>query len=461
MVAGVELSALAQAGFLFLDEFPSLALDLSADLTEFPEPDEEVSFTVEVTNPGAEEVTLTSLEDDQIGTLDGDGSCSLPQALIGGGTYTCTYTATVSGAEGDVVVHTVAGNAQDDEVNVVGASDGVEITITDGIPPRILALADTSGTEIDACSAVTSPPITYRITFSEPVVEAEEAANYRLVAAGPDGDFSTADCGETGGDDIELALVSASSDGDPSTPTVELQPASALPEGWVRVIVCSEVEDLVGHALDGDGDGVEGDPFLRTFRFDAGNFFANGAFDDCPVVLDPWMELAVPPGTVLPSPENDVDGSTLSGSVRLFSEQGDLTGIAQCSPLSPLPPRLQLRFQALFAEVVPVAGSPTFTATVVCESFALADCAGFPADEFVGEVALSDTAAEWRLVEFSYRPTAAAMSALCSVSVAADMPGSGFEAFLDNLFLGDATIFANGFESGSTSAWPGVFPGGP
>ena len=72
------------------------------------EPGGQVTFTVTVVNTSAvDTITITSLIDDIHGDLNGQGTCSVPQTLqvgngVAGGTdtYTCTFTANVTGDSG-------------------------------------------------------------------------------------------------------------------------------------------------------------------------------------------------------------------------------------------------------------------------------------------------------------------------------------------------------------------------
>ncbi|MCG8460012.1 MAG: GEVED domain-containing protein, partial [Holophagales bacterium] len=94
-----------------------------------------VTFTVRVENTsGSEPVTLTSLVDDIHGDLDGQGTCSMPQTLTEGSSYSCTFSALVEGNAGDTETDTVTAAASDDEGNSVQAADTATVTITDVLP---------------------------------------------------------------------------------------------------------------------------------------------------------------------------------------------------------------------------------------------------------------------------------------------------------------------------------------
>jgi hypothetical protein len=74
-----------------VDVLPSLAVTKTAAPETLPEPGGLVTFTVEVENLSAEAVTLTRLVDDVHGDLDDQGTCTVPQALSVGESYTCAF----------------------------------------------------------------------------------------------------------------------------------------------------------------------------------------------------------------------------------------------------------------------------------------------------------------------------------------------------------------------------------
>ena len=62
-------------------------------------------------------VTMTGLVDSLHGDLDGQGDCSVPQTIAVDSSYTCAFTATVSGNAGYTETDTVTATAQDDDGN--------------------------------------------------------------------------------------------------------------------------------------------------------------------------------------------------------------------------------------------------------------------------------------------------------------------------------------------------------
>ena len=124
----------AGATVTITDVEPTIAVSKAADPTVVPEPGGAVTFTVGVANTSVEAVTLSSLVDDVHGDLNGRGTCAVPQTIPVGGTYWCSFTATVSGNAGDSEADTVTAQAEDDEGNVASDDAGATVTFTDVEP---------------------------------------------------------------------------------------------------------------------------------------------------------------------------------------------------------------------------------------------------------------------------------------------------------------------------------------
>ncbi len=113
------------------DGLPVIDVQKDADPTRLPEPGGMVTFTVVVTNNSspADPVTITSLVDDIHGDLNGQGTCSVPQTIQPGESYTCQFTALVEGSNGDSETDTVTASGTDDEGNPVEDSDDATVVI--------------------------------------------------------------------------------------------------------------------------------------------------------------------------------------------------------------------------------------------------------------------------------------------------------------------------------------------
>ncbi len=127
---------------------PVINVVKTAEPESVPEPGGEVVFTVSVTNNSGptDPVTITSLVDSIYGDLNGQGTCSVPQTIQPGGTYTCQFSGLVSGNAGDVETNVVTASGTDDEGTPVSDEDDATVTITpneDGIPEiEVIKTAD-------------------------------------------------------------------------------------------------------------------------------------------------------------------------------------------------------------------------------------------------------------------------------------------------------------------------------
>jgi putative lipoic acid-binding regulatory protein len=132
---GNELQTQASAT-VTIAALPLIAVTKTANPTSLEAPGGDVAFTVRVENIGTRPITLTALVDEPYGDLSGQDDCLVPQNLsAGGGAYECTFTANVSGSNGEVVTDTVTATARDDEGNEVQAQGDASVSITAGPPP--------------------------------------------------------------------------------------------------------------------------------------------------------------------------------------------------------------------------------------------------------------------------------------------------------------------------------------
>jgi hypothetical protein len=111
-----------------------------ADPETVDEPGGWVTFTVSMVNTGVSplnDVTLFSLVDDVHGDLNGQGDCSVPQDIPGdGGSYSCSFTAFVSGQAGYVETDTITASGIDTPGNQVTAQASATVTVLD-VPSSI------------------------------------------------------------------------------------------------------------------------------------------------------------------------------------------------------------------------------------------------------------------------------------------------------------------------------------
>ena len=324
--------------------------------------------------------------------------------------------------------------------------------LVDVVPPQVVRVASTPDTgdgEITACETARVVIDELAVVFSEAMATgggpgaADAPESYLLIAPGADFDFDTSTCGGAAGDDTTVAidgvLYQAGSPA-PQQATARLQLAAPPEDEHLRLLVCGSVTDAVGNPLDG-GD------FSLDFRVDAHNLFANGHFD-CD--LAGWAE--EPPGTLLISHAAvDADGSDDSGSARVdYAGTGSLA-LGQCFPVGGGETlRMGVRFR------IDGAGDPDLAIVRTCSFFDGAACGGTEVG-LVTEVDLvADSAGMFLVRELSAPIDVAGTAALCSVAVTrpSDDPAA---VFFDRLHARSA-LFADGFESGDTSAWSASVP---
>ena len=87
-------------------------------------------------NTGVEDVALTSLTDTVFGNLAGAGTCVLPQIILVGDSYTCTYTALLSSDSLTNHTNVVTAVAEDDDQTPATATDD-ETVIFEDVAPEI------------------------------------------------------------------------------------------------------------------------------------------------------------------------------------------------------------------------------------------------------------------------------------------------------------------------------------
>ena len=121
-----------------------------------------------VNNTSVESVTLTTLNDDVYGDLDGQGTCTLPQAIGVGGNYSCSFTATVSGNATDTTTNTLTASADDDEGNTATNNDSATVTVTD-VPPTITVSITANPVTVSEPSGSVDYSVVVNNTSVEPV----------------------------------------------------------------------------------------------------------------------------------------------------------------------------------------------------------------------------------------------------------------------------------------------------
>lgn len=335
----------------------------------------------------------------------------------------------------------------------------------DTTPPTVIRVKTVSATpdkELVAGEKVSASITQIYVSFSEPVSDpagdsgshdVTNPDNFLLVSDGSNGIFDTVSCATQPHPlDEPVTVDHVLYDAATKTAMVGLEGEAALPEDIYRLFVCgsTSIVDAAGNALDGDGDGIGGDDFVTEFGVIATNSLLNPNFDSD---LHSWT-LISPPGDEIARASTDADDAPTSGSARLENLSGldEPYSLSQCFDLTPNP--------SLTAGGLVKIGGDSGVDPVVDLSFEFYSqpgCAGtFLRNEIVASLA-GNTAGSWSKRLFgSAEPPSEAISVLVRFSVEFGLAETT-EVYFDSLFAtGDLLIFADGFESGSTSSWSNV-----
>jgi len=162
----------------------SLTVVKTANPTSLSEPGGAVTFAVSVTNGGIDpnnSVTINSLNDniyDNITTTGHDGitstTCATGAVLAAGATYSCSFTATVTGDGGDSETDTVTASGTDSHGNPVSGTDDATVTITDVLPSiAVVKTANPTTVNEPGGSVTFSVLVTNNGVSSDPVIIAD------------------------------------------------------------------------------------------------------------------------------------------------------------------------------------------------------------------------------------------------------------------------------------------------
>jgi len=316
-----------------------------------------VSYTLEVGNRGPSTATLLTVQDvfptgasfvsaagtgwscsEAAGTVSCDradlGPAETSQIVVTVDAPTtpgqATNTASVSAATTEAAAGDESGNAI---VDVFG-------------PPTITGVSTVSATESGTLipDAGTSASLTqlhlhasHALHDPGGATDPHDVTNpgcYRLFRALPDGTFTSFSCGDTS--DIPI-LGATYEEAGPLTIALDVSSGQPLASGLYRLLVCASgaeyLQDAYGSALDGDGDGADGDDFGMDFEVEVTNLLTNPNFDE---LLGGWNLVSETSGDVVHDPAVDASNALTSGSVWLSNLTGSpsVMGLSQCVAVS-------------------------------------------------------------------------------------------------------------------------------
>ncbi|MBM3152632.1 MAG: sortase, partial [Chloroflexi bacterium] len=122
----------------YTDVSPAAFVTKTADPTSIPEPGGSIDFDVTVENTGAVSAVVVSLTDSVFGDITSTGhhgitatDCGTGALLMPGNTYSCTFTATISGNAGDTHANTVTITLRDNDGSEGSDTDDASVDVTD------------------------------------------------------------------------------------------------------------------------------------------------------------------------------------------------------------------------------------------------------------------------------------------------------------------------------------------
>jgi uncharacterized repeat protein (TIGR01451 family) len=134
--AGLPVNA--SSGHIAVDVFGTMQLTNTPYSANILPPGGPVTFTVYIKNTSfGDQIILDSLQENQVGDIADNSNqtllattCSVPQTLAPGASYSCTYTVLVNGALDSQHVHTVSAGATDNTMTAVNASGSATVQIS-------------------------------------------------------------------------------------------------------------------------------------------------------------------------------------------------------------------------------------------------------------------------------------------------------------------------------------------
>ncbi|MEM7048398.1 MAG: hypothetical protein AAF604_02015 [Acidobacteriota bacterium] len=285
------------------------------------------------------------------------------------------------------------------------------------------------------------------LAFSESVTGGAAADSFRLFEAGADGVVSSS-CLGLQGDDQEITIVSTVYDDAVlyDTPTSRLELGAGLPlqKGRYRVLACGdEIEDAAGQLLDGDVDGVAGGDFGVGFSVRASSLLENPNFDQA---LAPWSSLD------FDWSDEDADGAPSSGATAAMP----VTEAVLDHPCI----EVDASQVGLVSSMLVWIDDPTGASPAVVlelDFFDESGCQGTLVTSQAMSSVEGGTGMAWLESKASVELPENVVSARPRLRYRTTDAASSV-ALVDRITLIPSLVFADGFESGDTSAWSVTVP---
>ncbi|WP_223789559.1 DUF11 domain-containing protein [Marinicella meishanensis] len=333
--------------------------------------------------------------------------------------------------------------------NSLTPDQDTELTPVDQIIPSVTLIdANPSIIEIESCSQNDASIAEVVVSFQDDnpgLIGVDDSNNFALVDTGLDHDLQTESCAMALGDDQLVNINTFTPGGTATNPNATLTLDAPLSDGQYVLLICDDITDAAGNAIDGDADGFPGGNLQRQFRIDIENLFNNAHLDDCldnPVSLTSWNALFVNPDLIAPVSTPDFDQSDLSGSVSMQSVSSPDLLIEQC-----------VNFQQFGSHTFSVEGLGVASQlgdlelNLVCAFADGIDCIGNSGTPFSKTFTLPpSTNPQWQTLSGRMLLPENTASAFCAVIVNSPT-GDPFEYHLDEFKMVESDlIFAGGFE---------------
>lgn len=312
-------------------------------------------------------------------------------------------------------------------------SASAQVRVTGDPPPAVVGVgtvAATANRVLERGEAVDVAITQVLVDFSEPVSGAGDPSAWRLFEAGIDGRHETTDCVSPVGDDRRIALSTIYREAEPRAAI--LPNPGPLPAGRYRLLVCPGIED-------DEGAGLEAPSVLRDFTVTARHLLSNPNVDGD---LSAWDPIVVGSTRVDVDPQ-DAGASSTSASARFLAGTGESGMLYQCLDIEPGTP-LRVGGRAL-------ARHGSARVLLFVDGFSQPGCAGEPISLAAGPTEVDSPV--WIELD-PLEVGASGASVGVSYAVEATEDAGILEVLLDDLVVRVAdAIFADGFESGTLSAW--------
>ncbi len=176
----------ADSATVVVNDVPSsISIVKTATPSDVLEPGGVVQFVFTLSNDSAvDSVVISSMVDSVLGSLAGQGTCSVPQSLAPGDIYSCALSAWVAGNAGEAQTNTVTASGIDDDGNPVEASDNATVNILNAPPAATLTKVAMSAEvtyEVTVTNDSTAEPLTLDSLVDDAFGDVADSSNPLLV----------------------------------------------------------------------------------------------------------------------------------------------------------------------------------------------------------------------------------------------------------------------------------------